>query len=397
MSAIDKLEKVDVVVDGNKISIVGGSFKGVPFFVDDFELDGNGRNVVSRSIPFSSNYVNQDQGGKIPQHSINVYFVGDECKESRDSFIAVCNEEGPGELVHPFFGRFDANCVGLKISGSRSGLNYCTATVEFRPIAPVQAEHLDLSGAVKVIAKEAESAAVDKFCTVFSVINKAKSAVDAAVDVTDRAVDSVLESRASLASANDFVSELGKIKSNVQILMLAPADFSARLRNVLDATAEIFGVEKSGNDVDEYSGILDKMMDDKSDDSPAGAIAAMLKIILAARLAESLVGYKFSNVEEAKDYQNKISDLYDRLLDGVSDMDDYMTISNLQANALGYLRESMENVAVVLEKTVVSSVNILQLCYDVYGSLDKVDDILERNSLPQGLFVLPGKVKVLSR
>jgi hypothetical protein len=57
----------------------------------------------------------------------------------------------------------------------------------------------------------------------------------------------------------------------------------------------------------------------------------------------------------------------------------------------------MENIAVVLEKDVDYSNNILQLCYDVYGSVDRVDEILERNSLVQGLFVLPGKIKVLSK
>jgi hypothetical protein len=57
----------------------------------------------------------------------------------------------------------------------------------------------------------------------------------------------------------------------------------------------------------------------------------------------------------------------------------------------------MENIAVVLEKNVDYSNNILQLCYDVYGSVDRVDEILERNSLVQGLFVLPGKIKVLSK
>jgi hypothetical protein len=57
----------------------------------------------------------------------------------------------------------------------------------------------------------------------------------------------------------------------------------------------------------------------------------------------------------------------------------------------------MEDIAIVLEKDVNYSNNALQLVYDVYGSVDRLEDVLERNSLVQGLFVLPGKLKVLSK
>ena len=42
------------------------------------------------------------------------------------------------------------------------------------------------------------------------------------------------------------------------------------------------------------------------------------------------------------------------------------------------------------------SCNILQLCYDIYGNVDRVEEIINRNSLIQGFFVLPGKIKVLA-
>ena len=116
MSALDKLERVEITVDGVKVSVVGGSFKGVPFFIKEYERQNGGRNIVSKSVPFSSNFVNQDLGGKIPAYSFDAYLVGDEFKESRDNLIAACDEEGSGELVHPFFGRFRVECIGYSVS-----------------------------------------------------------------------------------------------------------------------------------------------------------------------------------------------------------------------------------------------------------------------------------------
>jgi hypothetical protein len=92
-----------------------------------------------------------------------------------------------------------------------------------------------------------------------------------------------------------------------------------------------------------------------------------------------------------------IADSFEWLLDSTDDAEDYMDLDNLESVAFGYLRDAMANIAVVLEKNLDYSNNVLQLCYDVYGSVDRVEEILERNSLSQGLFVLPGKVKVLSK
>ena len=91
------------------------------------------------------------------------------------------------------------------------------------------------------------------------------------------------------------------------------------------------------------------------------------------------------------------SKAFDNLLETVDDVDDYMSLSSLQSAALGYLRDVMANMAVVIEKDVDYSCNILQLCYDIYGNVDSVEKIINRNSLIQGFFVLPGKIKVLSK
>ena len=34
MAALDKLERIDITVDGVTVNVVGGSFKGIPFFVE---------------------------------------------------------------------------------------------------------------------------------------------------------------------------------------------------------------------------------------------------------------------------------------------------------------------------------------------------------------------------
>lgn len=399
MAAIDKLERVDITVDGVTVNVVGGSFKGVPFFVDDYEMQGGGRNIVSNPVPFSSNYINQDLGGKIPSHPINVYLVGSECKQARDNLIAACNEEGAGELVHPFFGRFQAECVSLTVSGGRAGVNYCTLQVEFRPVSaaegrPVQA---NLAGVTKAAASEFQKNSVDKFSDGFTVSGKGKGIVDLAVEFTQKAMDAVLSARQVLATVNDFVAAVGAMKANAATIMMAPADFVARLENIVTATKEMFGIENDENDVEEYLDMLERVRDLESGENPAGRIAATFKNFAASMVASSLLDARFSSVDEAAAMQQKISDTFEWLLEQTNDVDDYMSISNIESASLGYLRSTMENIAVVLEKDITYSNNVLQICYDVYGSVDRAEEIIDRNGLVQGLFILPGKIKVLSK
>ena len=399
MAAIDELERVQITVDGVTRTVVGGSFKGVPFFVEEYEMQGGGRNIVSKPAPFSSNYVNQDLGGKIPSHPINAYLIGSECRQARDNLVAVCNEEGAGELVHPFFGRFRAECVSLSVNGSRSGVNYCTVSVEFRPVSASESQpvQVNLAGTTARNSTAFQNDSVDKFSTNFSIVGKGKGIVDRAVEFTQKAMDAILSARQVLATVNDFVSAIGAMKANAETIMMAPADFASRLTNIITATKEMFGVESQENDVDEYLEMLDGFRELETDESPSGRIASMVKNLAASMVASSLVEAKFESVDDAAAMQKKVSETFEWLLEQTNDVDDYMTIDSLRSSALGYLRSNMENIAVVLEKDVDYSNNILQLCYDVYGSVDRVDEILERNSLVQGLFVLPGKIKVLSK
>lgn len=398
---LDKLEKVNVIVNGHSISVVGGSFKGVPFFVEDYELKDCGRNVVSKPVPFTSNFVNQDLGGKIPSHPINAYLVGEECFEYRDRLISACNSEGAGELVHPFFGRFNAECVDLSVSGSRSGLNYCTVQIEFRPVAPIGGKvQQDLAGVSKTSANEFQRKIADNFSTTFSISGRGKGIVDDAVAAVDFVMNSVLEARQILATANDFVDACGKLKADAKAIMMSAADFVTRVTDVLTATAEMFGIEQTGTDTaetDEFLNLLNSLRSLESGETPAGQISAMAKNVVASMVASSLVDAKFVGVDDAKGMQTRISEAFEWLLEQTNDVDDYMAISNLESAALGYLRSSMEDMAVVLEKNISSSNNILQLCYDVYGSVDRADEIIARNGLIDCLFVLPGKIKVLSK
>ena len=58
------LHKVLIETPGGVIECVGGSYAGVPFFVADGEKSG-GREIITKSIPFSNKHSNEDGGKKV--------------------------------------------------------------------------------------------------------------------------------------------------------------------------------------------------------------------------------------------------------------------------------------------------------------------------------------------
>lgn len=392
-SYLKTLEKVDISVDGTTYNLVAASFRGVPFFVEDYEQGGGGRTVSTKKIPFSDEFVNEDVGGNVPTHSLTIYLVGDDCDVQKNSLLKACAKEGVAELVHPWIGRFNARCTSLSFSSSRTDLGYVKGKITFvqESTLPDKTVSASMSGATKNKSKSFMDKARDKIASAMRIAKKGKSYVDKVAEATDAAMDVVNTARKGLREVNAFVNEMGKIRANVEVLLDTPGDFAARIANLVSSTAEIFGLESdSKDDLDEFYNIA-------TDVDASSEMGRYFRSIAVGMVASSLVDAEFDSVDEAAEYQDRISSLIDTILEDTDDIDEYMRLNDLRASALSYLRDTMQSMSVVLEKDNPGSTNILAFAFDTYGNLDKVSDIMSRNSFSQGLFVLPGKVKVLSK
>ena len=398
MAYIDSLQKVSFVVDGVQFDAVGGSFRGVPFFVEDYERNGGGRRISTRSVPFSNDFYHEDLGGEVPSYSFNIFLVGEECDKVRDNLIAVCSEEGPGELIHPYFGKFDARCTSLSFGSSKTDLGYVRGQITFVPERAQVFSVVNLQSAAEAKAEAAEKTFVEKFLDgARDFRNTAKSVLDKAAEITDKALDAVNLYRSVLSEVNDFVNEIGRIKANVDRLLASPADFAARIVNLVNASAEIFGIETDPeDDVQDYAKIIQNKVDAETG-TLGRYVADLVQNLAAANLVKNFVRAQYDSVDDAKQAIGQVNDVFDSLLAGVDDVDSYMAISEMQTAAVKCVRDSFGNLAVVLDRPVSDTNNILAICYDVYGNLDKVEDLLDRNKISDPMFITPGALKVLSK
>lgn len=403
MSYVDRLKKTSVTVNGESFAACACKFRGAQFFVKDNSQEGISRVVQTFKVPNSNSWINEDCGGSVPSLSMDIFLFGEDCDAQKDVLLDACGKEGYGELEHPWLGKFQAICTGLNLSFGTSRLGYIRGKISFKTESDVRSgfEFLSASkrSAVKVGSKNFIYKIQEKFSQSFSVAGKSYSTFNNVVNRTSLMLDDILSCRKILAGVNEFANRLGQIKANLETSIKVPAGFSRDLSEIITSTLEMFGIDgKSKEECLEYMEFIENGPEYPND--PGGifeSIKLQMQKLAAVMLASLIVDAKFLSVEECRDYMDRFNDIFDSLTYGIIDVDEIVSLNEIHDSAMGYLRDTMANMATVVDKEILNTTNVISLCYEVYGSIDRIDEIMERNSMRQGLFVMPGKVKVLSK
>ena len=401
----DTLQKVVVNTPSGEVECVAASYNGVPFFVKVAKSSG-GREIITSVLPFSDKHVNEDSGKKVRSFSCTIYLVGVNCDVDREKLEEEFNKEGYFELVHPYYGKFNARCPAYEFEYNSDIQEYVTGEVTFvQESEPKQSARSveDLRGVSIEKSASVLTSAKSNFVENFSIASKAKSIVDTVVGYTNQALDMIENARSSLRNVAEFVNEISKIRENIELILNAPADFASRLQDLLTMVKETFSTEDAANNyVNESLTIMSDTIFARASSSDlvagemTGYIDQLIVASAASMVARSVVDCSFKSADEAGELQTRVSESFRVAAESATSIEDYANIMDLQATSLKYLRDEMSNLAVVVELPLAVSRDILSVCFDCYGDLDRIDDILERNQIGDPLIV-NRSIKVLSK
>ncbi|WP_405343512.1 DNA circularization N-terminal domain-containing protein [Fibrobacter sp.] len=401
----DSLHKVLIDTPSGTIECVGGSYAGVPFFVEETASSG-GREVVTKPLPFSDGHVNEDVGKKVLSISCNIYLTGTDCETKRERLEEALNKEGAFEFVHPHYGRMNARCTAYSFSFKKAEQEFISGEITFVPEQNVekQAQSVaDLRGSAIGKSDSTLSSSKSMFTEVFSIAGKAKSVVDSVAASTTKMLDNIENARGSIRSVSAFVNTLSRIRENIRLIMMSPADFANRIQNLLTLTKETVSDDDANGYVNESLIVMQSIMAKRrgsaysSADELNSEVDRLALMSAAAMAARSVVDCSFKSVEEAREMQDLLSSVFDDAAEQAGSVEDYATLMDLQATALKYLRDEMSKLAVVVELPLNGTRDILSVCFDCYGNLDRVDEIMERNDVGDPLVMTREKLRVLSK
>lgn len=400
MEYSDTLLKVKAKINGQTVDAVACSFRGAHFFVRENQETGFGRTIVSKKVPFSGTEVHEDLGENASKLSMIFFLYGIDVDVQKQELIKACNKSGVSELTHPWLGRFQARCSNLSFNYGTERLGYISGTISFERESDLDEKSVEVNLATQTenAAGSFRNSAVAVFQNAFKVAKIAKSTLDGIVADTEQAVDRVFEIRESLNSVAEFLDAAGKLKMDAEILSQTPSILAGRVRELVEATADLFGVDRDPKvDVDEYIKLMALEKPERDFSGFSEMLFNMIRLMAASMVAQSLVDCTFVSVDEAKEFQENISSAFETLIENTDDTETYIGLNDVLSLSLGYLRDVMANAAVVLERDVKVTDNVLSLCYDTYRGVDRIEEIIDRNQIFDCMFIMPGTVKVLSK
>ena len=402
MAYVDNLQKVKIETVNGVVECVGCSYNGVPFFVEEDESSG-GRTVVSTVLPKTNRHVNEDAGGQVKQFTFRIYLVGENAEAMRSDLEEAFDAEGPFELVHMYYGRFKARSTTYSFAHVASELNYVSGSVTFVPEEDpkkVARSSEDVHGLADSKANSSLSRAAAMFNEAFSIAGKAANVVQSAVDATNDILDMIEDVRNGMRDVQDFVLNLSQLRENISLIMRTPGDFSNRIQNLFTMTKETFSGDDDWNSYTNESLVMMSKID-VDDGSTTSALMRSqiqrLSLVSAAGMAvKSVLSSKFDNSEQVYETEESLNTAFEAAMAKVTDVNDYMSLADMLAIALKYLREAKSKLAVVLEMPLNDISNALVACYDCYGDLNRVDEIIDRNEIADPSAIDRRSLKVLS-
>ena len=374
-----------------------GSFRGVPFRISSHSYNG-GRRSVAHEFPSRDRGNTEDLGKKLPGFSMELYIIGDDYFVQRDALIEALNEEGHGELIHPYLGSHQVQVGPFSLTESVQEGRVARFTVQFItagvPEFPVQAA--DAFEGILGVSEETLRQAGETFAETIDLLNVPARVSEQAAEFVESGVNLVEAVVRKVGTVADGVSEvafnLRNTRANILSLLNQPRVLATRFS---DAFSLLF------ESVTDFVQLSRTLSSDTSSfrgapiigTTPTAMIArrnqiAIENLIIQISLsfqARAAIQGDYSSVNESLE----ILSLFNRSLDGALDR----STSDASFQSLKDLKTEVnrglppQNVGQLVSFTPPQILPAMVLVYQLFGDIEKEEELVRQNRIRHPGFV----------
>lgn len=402
------------------------SFRGVPFLYES--VDGEiGRRTVLKEYPGKKAKPRvEDLGPASRKFPMNIFVLGDDYDIERDALRKEFETEGPGELVHPYWGVMQVTVHGTvrvtestKFGGmARFSVTFIEAGDELELLeSPATADAVTFSAADIVAAANAQldelfsvvdaiesvvqevietiqavasvvNAIRGKIAAVLLVVDAAKAAINAVVDgVSDLIRTPILLANAvntMITTVVDGVTSIGAAFAEVAEFFdgedALPADGNilakrARVDALTKAIAGLALIEDAFPALG--TGTAQQQAIKRAN---RNALLRFVKASCIAAVSTVAVELTYESYDQAQAMREDISELIDDLLTDEEIPDDlYGPLVDMRANLAKHFAAVANGLPELEEYTPNATLPVLVLAYQIYGDSTRETEILARN------------------
>lgn len=376
------------------------SFRGVPFFVDGSQVTG-GRRVQFHEFPDRDNPYAEDLGRVGKTYKIDGHILGDDYDLLKKQLQEAADKDGPGELIHPYFGTLFVQLGAFSIDEDTKEGRIAKVSFQFyettdlRYPKPLEDKALALANA----AENAKAAAKKSFDKGFSITKLAGSAVDTARNGVKFAADTIQNAtkgiQAEIQGIADLAFSISSLKAEVNDLLQSPSKLSQRFFDnlaLLEAAIVIpKGRFKASSTMFDFKATKKPLKnttptrtrEKKNDD----VLNTFIKQANIANAANQVSEITFESTEEAVKVREQLREVIEIQLLETDDDDVYQAFNQLMAEVVRILPDIDAELPSVQEKTIIEPTPSLILAYDLFENFESEEDILARNKIVHPAFI----------
>ena len=397
------------------------SFRGVPFKVKSHTY-GTGRKVVEHDIPGNDSQYSEDMGRKTRSFQINGYIIDDDVFRLRDNLIDACEKEGAGELVHPYLGTKNVQCVDFSFTEDTTEGRIVLFTITFKEAGSAKFPSSIFDDVASFF--DAANNAVDQvnaaFEAAYTIAGFPGYVLTEAVAVVDRALDTVND---AITKVRLIPDQADAVKAKIEELKLKTDELArdsellyTEITNLFKDVKDAVADPEENTAIDTTSGKDDKVTvledlitfgDDRNviegttetrqqQVDNEKAINDLVKGQAIIVTVEASVIKEYTTLSDAENQKEKLLDYIDGVLDSTDDDGVFQSFSDIRASMLKIIPNenqiTSEEVSVSLKQTTSS----LVLIYEKTGNIENESDLIKRNNIREPGFIEPGDYTVIN-
>lgn len=382
------------------------SFRGVQFFVDRHEFE-TGRRAVQYEFPNKDVPFSEDLGRKGATFQIDGYVLGANYFQQRDFLIAAFEQEGPGDLVHPYLGTKKVQCSSVRFTESKGETRIVTFSATFLEagVAAFPDIGTDNVSKISALADKVNEAAVQNFVNVFKVANFAQGTVDKARKNVHDGITAFMDSTQGVSNLNSNINsttyDLLNLQAEADDLTSTPGDLADRFVDSIQLLASVGGTDEDslqilgtlltyGNSLTPIPPTTISRMQQQVNQDAVTNLIQQVALAESARLS-ALV--PFESFEDAVIEREVLGAVLETQSLATTDDEVFQSLADLNGGLVEALPDLTADLPRLIHYTPPSTYPALALVYNLFESIEKEADLIARNDIRHPGFV-PGGVEL---
>lgn len=379
------------------------SFRNIRFFIDTSQFN-TGRRLAFHEYPDRDEPFAEDLGRVGRTFKVEGHILGDEYFETKRQLIEACEKEGPGELIHPYYGTRQVVCGPFSIDEDTKEGGIAKVSFQFYEAGdnrfPKEIE--DKVQKLAEVSATATAASTNKFANKFNVIKLAGYAVNTARASVEQAAQFYENATKDLTAAAEGLADLAfsirNLRAEVNDLLQSPAKLAQRLLDSFELLEAALSLPAG-----KYRAVLNFVT--LTTPFTAGPVETPTRLreadnanVFDSFMHEAAVAQavnivpllELSSLDDAIKIRQELRDQIEIILNTTDDDDVFVAFKDLNAQLSRVLPDADSDLPNVQKYTPPQVVNSLALTYDLFENLDSEADLIERNNIQNPAFIQAG-------